>query len=131
MKRILSLALAVLLILSLCSCVKEPVDPADGRQDAGSVSDNTGSDIGGDLKTLTQSHDGYNVSREDSEKLFEVINEYAIDCIPRLGDEKPMLLDMAYYASTIHEQYFKKSTRTATHTLRARTLKPSQTSTSE
>lgn len=114
-KRVLSAALITVLAISTVSCTKKPQETAAGKtaENNKQQTDNTNaqsntstqlgdnSDINGDLYTLISSHDGYSVTPEISEKLFDVARKYRFDDIFRFDfsseNEQQPLLDMMYY----------------------------------
>ena len=108
-----NLCLLSIILVLLSSCAKHP---ADTSPNGGGTAENTdtqaadenkenkaASDINGDLKALASSHDGYNITPADSEKLFEVARDFVFDNIRDFSDGKPDLLSFAYYVATIFD----------------------------
>lgn len=125
--KIICILTAAVLILSMSSCSgtskKGPInESAVDAEHAGKETDalqndsltdtekteQGGYDIYGDLKTLASSHDGYNLTPQDSEKLFDVAWDFCFTNIRDFSDGKPPLLSFAFYMATVFDGKYKQ-----------------------
>jgi len=103
-----NLCMILVIAVLLSSCAKQPtVAPIDNNESpADQAGEQTGLDITGDLKTLTLSHNGYNLTPDDSEKLFEVGRDFVFTNIRDFSNGKPDLLSFSYYVETIFDSKY-------------------------
>lgn len=125
-KKLICILLTIVIAATAAACSKpEPApkpdpDPtpdfAPGIEKPDDKNADEAYDINADLKTLASSHKGYNLTREDSEKLFDIAREYRLDNIRmemsgenKLEEPEPLISFQHYVATVFDGKYVHRN----------------------